>query len=72
LDLLPSSKFLDFCPFLYILFNFLKLKIDLESIYFESKEVPMEKVVHFFKTFTTIFHFKKIELGKILFGVVKV
>jgi hypothetical protein len=31
----------------------------------------MEKVVPFFKTFTTIFYFKNFELGKDHFGVVK-
>jgi hypothetical protein len=32
----------------------------------------MEKVVPFFKPFTTIFYFKFFELGKIVFGSVKV
>jgi hypothetical protein len=31
----------------------------------------MEKVVHFFKTFTSIFYFKFFELGKVLFGPAK-
>jgi hypothetical protein len=32
----------------------------------------MEKVVPFFKTFTTILYFKLFELGKVLFQSVKV
>jgi hypothetical protein len=32
----------------------------------------MEKDVPFFKTFTTIFYFTFLELGKVLFGSVKV
>jgi hypothetical protein len=40
--------------------------------HFESQEVPIEKVVPFFKTFTTIFYFKFFELGKALFGLNKI
>jgi hypothetical protein len=32
----------------------------------------MEKVVPFFKTFTTIFYFKIFKIGKVLFRAVKV
>jgi hypothetical protein len=32
----------------------------------------MDKVVHLFKNITTIFYFKFVELGKILFGLVKI
>jgi hypothetical protein len=32
----------------------------------------MEKVVYFFKSFTTIFYLKIFELGKGLFGSIKV
>jgi uncharacterized membrane protein (GlpM family) len=43
------------------------------KIHVESREVPMEKVIPFFKPFTTISYFKKkIKLEKILFGSVKV
>jgi hypothetical protein len=36
------------------------------EIHFESGEVPMEKVVPFFKPFTTVFYFKNFELGNVL------
>jgi hypothetical protein len=32
----------------------------------------MKKVIPFFKTFTTIFYLKKFELGKVVYGLVKV
>jgi hypothetical protein len=38
------------------------------QIHFESEEVSMEKVVHIFETFKTIFYFKNFEPGKVLFG----
>jgi hypothetical protein len=37
------------------------------EIYSESGEVPMEKVVPFFKSFKTLFYFKKFKLVKVLF-----
>jgi hypothetical protein len=37
------------------------------EIHLEIGEVPMEKVVPFFKTFTTIFYFKFLKLMKGLF-----
>jgi hypothetical protein len=37
----------------------------------EYKEVSMEKVVHLFEIFKTIFYFKFFELEKDLFGLVK-
>jgi hypothetical protein len=66
-----------FGPFLAILINFLKLKTDLDfpnlkKIHFEYEEVSMDKVVHFFKSFKTIFYFKNLELGKVKFGPIKV
>jgi hypothetical protein len=42
------------------------------EIHFESGEVPMEKIIPFFKPLTTIFYFKFFDLGKVLFGAVKV
>jgi hypothetical protein len=42
------------------------------KIHFESKDVPMVKVVLIFKTFKTIFHFKFSDQDKVLFGSVKV
>jgi hypothetical protein len=40
-------------------------------MYFKSKEVSVEKVVHLFDIFTTIFFFSKfLELGKVNFGMV--
>jgi hypothetical protein len=42
------------------------------EIHYESEEVPTEKDVPLFKSFTTIFYFKFFESGKILFGSVKV
>jgi hypothetical protein len=42
------------------------------EIHFESEEVPMEKVVPFYKPFIIIFYFKFVELGKVLFGPAKV
>jgi hypothetical protein len=38
----------------------------------ESEEVSIEKVVHLFKSFKTIFFFIFFELGQGIFGVVKV
>jgi hypothetical protein len=38
------------------------------QIHLESKEVPMENVLSFFKSFKTIFYSKFLELGKVLFG----
>jgi hypothetical protein len=32
----------------------------------------MEKVASFFKTFTSIFYFKFLELRKLLFGLIKI
>jgi hypothetical protein len=67
-----------FGPFLAILINFLNLKIDLDfpnflfKIHFGSEEIPMEKVVHFFKTFTILFYFKIFELRNVICGFVKV
>jgi hypothetical protein len=77
LDFIPPSKFVDFYSTLAILINFLNSKIDLKfqkiqfKIHFGSKEIPMEKVVPFFKIFTTIFYFKFFEPGKVLFGLDK-
>jgi hypothetical protein len=42
------------------------------EIHFESGGVPMEEIVLFFKSFSTVFYFKFFELGEVLFGVVKV
>jgi hypothetical protein len=42
------------------------------EMHFESEEVPMETVVPFSKTFTTIFYFKFLDLRTILSGSVKV
>jgi hypothetical protein len=64
-----------FSPFLPILINFLKLKIDLDfpkfsfEINFQSRDVPMEEVVIFFKSFKTIFYFNFFDLGKALFWI---
>jgi hypothetical protein len=41
------------------------------KIHLESKEVPLEKVVPFFKSFIAIFYFKIFKLGKVIFGSVK-
>jgi hypothetical protein len=49
--------------------NFSKFSFE---IHFETGEVPKEKVVPFFKTFTTIFYFKLFKVGKVHFGWVKV
>jgi hypothetical protein len=38
------------------------------KIHIESEEVPMDKVVPLFKPFKNIFYFKKIELGRMMFG----
>jgi hypothetical protein len=37
------------------------------EIHFKSEEVPMEKVILFIKTFTTICHLNFFELRKIIF-----
>jgi hypothetical protein len=66
-----------FIPFLAILINFLKSKIDLDSpkfwfkIHFEYEEVHMEKVVPFFKSFKIIFYFEFLEYGKATFDPIK-
>jgi hypothetical protein len=63
----------NFSPFLSILIKFLKSKIDINfpkfsfEMHFKSGEVPMEDVVHLFKSFTTIFYFKNFDLGNALF-----
>jgi hypothetical protein len=67
-----------FSTFLAIFIKFLNSKTDIEfpifsfEIHFESLEVPIEEVVTFFKTFSTIFYFKFFELRKVLFESVKV
>jgi hypothetical protein len=58
-EILVNSK-----PIRFSIFSF--------DIHYESEEVPMDKVVPFFKSITTIFYFKNFELGKVLFGSVKV
>jgi hypothetical protein len=40
--------------------------------HYEFDDVPIEKVVPLFKSFTTIFYLKFLKLGKILFGSIKV
>jgi hypothetical protein len=42
------------------------------EIHLKYGEVPMEKVLPFFKTFTTIFYFKLFEPGKVLPASIKV
>jgi hypothetical protein len=42
------------------------------EIHSKSEEVSMEKVVPFFKSFTTIFYFNIFALGKVLFGSVQI
>jgi hypothetical protein len=49
--------------------NFSEFSFD---IHFESGGVPMEEVVPFFKTFSTVFYFKIFKLGKVQFGAFKV
>jgi hypothetical protein len=72
------QNFWIFSPFLDILINFLKSKIDIDfpkfsfEIHFEYGEVLMGEVVPFSKKFSTIFYLKKFELDKILFEMVKV
>jgi hypothetical protein len=74
LDFLPPCKFLDFILFLAILINFLNSKIDLDYPKFlfkipsESKGVSMEKVVHLFEIFKTVFYLKFYEQERVLFG----
>jgi hypothetical protein len=41
------------------------------EIHFETEEVPMEKVVPFFKTLAVIFYLKKLELMKVLLDRLK-
>jgi hypothetical protein len=45
-------------------FKLRKFSEFLFEIYFESEEVPMEKVVPLFKPFTAKFYFKIFELGR--------
>jgi hypothetical protein len=67
-----------FGPFLSILINFLKSKIDLNfpnfkfEIYFESEKVPMKKIVPFFNFFKNIFYLNFYEQRKIILELVKV
>jgi hypothetical protein len=42
------------------------------AIHFESGDVPMEELVPFFKTFSTIFYFKFCELRKVLVESIKI
>jgi hypothetical protein len=42
------------------------------EIHSESEEVYMDKVVHLFEIFKTIFYFKFLELGKANFRSIKV
>jgi hypothetical protein len=42
------------------------------EIHSESEEVSMEKVVHHFENFKTIFYFKFSRLGKVVVGSVKI
>jgi hypothetical protein len=54
------------------------LKIDLDfpkfsfAIHFESRDVPMEELVLFFKALSAIFYFKFCELGKVLVESIKI
>jgi hypothetical protein len=72
------ANFWIFSPFLAILINFLKLKIDLDFPKFlfkipsESEGVSMDKIVHICEIFKKIFYFKFLELGKAIFGSVEV
>jgi hypothetical protein len=42
------------------------------QIPFESEEVSMEKVVHLFEIFKTMFYFKFLELRKVKFESIKI
>jgi hypothetical protein len=55
--------------FSQILFNFKPRSFSDVSfeIHFEFEEVPIEKVVPFFKSFTTLFYFKILEHDKAIF-----
>jgi hypothetical protein len=67
-----------FNPLLAILINFLKSKTAFDfpkflfKIISESEVVSMEKVVHLFEIFKTIFYLKILELMKDIFGPVQI
>jgi hypothetical protein len=54
-----------------IILNSIEFSEFLFKIPSESEEVSIEKVVHIFEIFKTIFYFKILELRKVNFGSVK-
>jgi hypothetical protein len=49
--------------------NFSEFSFEIHS---EFEEVPIEKVVPIFKSFTTMSYLKNLELEKVIFGSIKV